>query len=202
MLAATQFRADIMANSSSLVSFTVIYDRRFGKDLASVLEPTFEKSIVEGSKYRLSLKHDSSKFRDKGERIKQRRSPLYVVFKKIKTEDLSYFATSCCNEFSRRVHVARKGTISVEILGRSIFSTSVYRRSLVFLGPPLTCSRFKSRNLEQNDDMHKIRPSFDVSRAGSKNFQRTAPNQKKKNKKKKGFKLLRGTTCCLLEIAR
>lgn len=200
MLAATHFRADIMADSSSLVSFTVIYDRRFGKDLGSVLEPTFGKSIVDGSKYRLSLKHDSSKFRDKGERIKQRRSPLYVVFEKIETEGLSYFATSCRNEFSRRVHIARKGTISVEILGRSIFATSVYRRSLVFVGPPLTCSRFKSRNLEQNDDMHKIRPSFDVTRAGSKNFQRTAPNPKKK-KKKKGFKLLRGTTWCLLEIA-
>lgn len=89
----------------------------------------------------------------------------------------------------------------MEILGRSIFATSVYRRSLVFVGRPLTCSRFKSRNLEQNDDMHKICPSFDVIRAGSKNFQRTAPNQKKK-KKKKGFKLLPGTTWCLLEIAR
>lgn len=124
-----------------------------------------------------------------------------MVFEKIETESLLYFATSRRNEFSRRVHIAKKGTISVEVLGRSIFATSVYRRSLVFVGPPLTCSRFKSRNLEQNDDMHKIRPSFDVTRAGSKNFQRTAPNQKKK-KKRKGFKLSRGTTWCLLEIAR
>lgn len=70
MSAATHFRPDIMAGSSSLVSFTVIYDRRFGKDLGNVLEPTFGKSIADDPKYRLSLKHDFSQFRDKGERIK------------------------------------------------------------------------------------------------------------------------------------